>query len=78
MTSGSQKNYSFDRSHYLETASALDFKDAAAPRSGQSDVVFCIFSSTNIRRHPACQSSAKMLNKHNFYAFHMKSNYITG
>ena len=31
------------RSHYLERASALDFKDAATPRFGHSDVVFDLF-----------------------------------
>ena len=31
------------RSHYQERASALDFKDAAAPSFGHSDVVFVSF-----------------------------------
>ena len=37
---------SFARSHYLERASALEFKDAAAPRSGHSDVVLDLFIET--------------------------------
>ena len=34
------------RSHYPETASALDFKDAATPRFGPSDVAFDLFTET--------------------------------
>ena len=33
-------------------ASALDFKDSAALRFGQSDVVFCLFLVTNIKQYP--------------------------
>ena len=29
------------RSHYPERPSILDFKDAAAPKCGHSDVIFC-------------------------------------
>ena len=32
-----------NRSHHPERASALDFKGAAAPRFGHSDVVFVYF-----------------------------------
>ena len=51
-----------------ERASALDFKDAAAPRFGHSDVVFVYFFVTNIK---TCrlQSSTKMLNKRNLWYF---------
>ena len=39
-------NLSISRSHYLERASALDFKDTSAPRFGHSDVVFDLFLET--------------------------------
>ena len=50
------------RSHYPETASALDFKDVTAPRFGHSDVVFCLFLRTK-PKGTACQSSSEMLKK---------------
>ena len=40
------------RSHYLERASALDFKDAAAPRFSHRDVVFVYFSNEHRKVPP--------------------------
>ena len=34
--------------YYLERASAINFKDANAPRSGHNDVAFYLFFVTNI------------------------------
>ena len=39
------------RTHYPDKASALDFKDAASPRFGHSDVVFDIFIETGFFLH---------------------------
>ena len=39
-------NLSISRSHYPERASVSDFKDTSAPRFGDSDVVFDLFSKT--------------------------------
>ena len=45
------------RSHYPESASALDFNDAATPRFGQSSVVYYMFIETRIFSfdHPLIQ-----------------------
>ena len=44
--------YSYRSHHYLEKASALDFKDASAPQFGQSDVAFRVLLLTKIKRDP--------------------------
>ena len=63
-------------SHYPEKTTALDFKDAAAPGFGHSDVVFCSFLVTNIKKIPPFNHQQKWLITKNFGVVDIKSNYF--
>ena len=46
-----ESNSYLARSHYSETASALDFKGATALRFGHIKIVFCLFVVANVKRY---------------------------
>ena len=52
----------FITSHYLERASALDFKDAAAPRFGHGDVAFVYFSNEQQKLKSVRHLAYRLLN----------------
>ena len=65
-----------NRTYYSERASALDFKDAAAPRFGHSDVACCLFLVTNIKKVLPVNHQQKCLINVICGVFLIKSNYF--
>ena len=66
---------SYDRIHYPDRASALDFKETTAPRFSQSDVFFLSIFSNEQQQVPPVNHKQKCLIKRICGTFDMKSNY---